>query len=214
MIQFSYSFLEAFDQCPEKARGTFVTRKYKRKWAAATEGGIDAHAALEARLKGKTPLPPFLEGAEPIARSLERAGTVETEVLLGVTEWIKPHNSWGAWLRGKFDVVVRRAPKAIIADWKTGKVREKEDQVELGALLLMETDPTIEEVTGFNIWLKTGAIGIPYRFHRDGKTARWGRWIAKIRKVEGLDPGIEWEKRPSGLCPWCPISSCEHYRGG
>lgn len=35
-----------------------------------------------------------------------------------------------------------------------------------------------------------------------------------VPHLEALDYTKEWGKRPSGLCPYCPVSSCEYYRGG
>lgn len=220
MISFSYSFLDRFyNVCPEQARRDFITKDYKKPFVQV-EGGVDAHRVLEARLKEKTPLPAELASAEPIVRSFERY-KVKTEVAFAVDRWIKPCGFWGqggadghAWLRGKFDVVAYPSEKeALIADWKTGKVREKQDQLELGAMLLMENEPAVDRVVSVNVWLKTGRPGTPYVFERSGKSPLWLKWIQKMRAVEALNPEAEWEKRPGPLCGWCPVRTCEHHRG-
>lgn len=34
------------------------------------------------------------------------------------------------------------------------------------------------------------------------------------REIDTRDQTQLWEKRPSGLCPWCPVESCENFQGG
>lgn len=216
-ISFSYSLLDAEDSCPEKARRLFVTRDYKRAWTAAKDGGIDVHAALEARLKGKTPLPPQAQSYEPLVASIERRGSVETELPLAVDHQMRPTGFWegSPFLRGKYDAVVRRPPLALIVDWKTGRSDfEKELQLEIGALLLFANDPAIETIAGMNVYLKTGKAGRIYEFQRAEISPRWAKLIHRMRKIEERDSAQKWEKRPGPLCGWCPVKDCEHYRGG
>lgn len=214
-LAFSYSFLNCFYEiCPEQARGTYVTRQWKRSYDAKADGGVDAHKAFEQRIKYRIPLPVPFEHAEPFVQSFERMGAVEPEVQLAIDRNVQPVDFWDGWLRGKFDVVIRWRDKrkAFVSDWKTGKPRESHDQLELGALLLMANDSTVDTVTGVNVWLKTRHLGSPYTFTRATVDRLWAKWIAKMQAVERLDRNQEWEKRPGPLCNWCPVKSCEHYR--
>ena len=90
-------------------------------------------------------------------------------------------------------------------------MREKADQLERGALLLMASDLAVQEVQAANIWLQTGKVGTPYRFTRG--TTLWTKQIALMQKIEALDPAVPWERRQSGLCGYCPVADCEHYKG-
>lgn len=213
-LSFSYTMFDAFDQCPEKCRRLYVTRDIKQTYTVQSQGGVDTHKALEKRIKYQTPLPDSLLHAEPFVRSFETLGTVESEVLLGVDHNINPLHSWSAWLRGKFDVVVKSGVRAVYGDWKDGKVREKEDQLEIGALLILESDSKIQSVTGFNIWLKTGQVGPTLTVTREGKSARWLKWVQKSRQIESLNPQVVWDRRQSGLCPWCAVHDCPNFTGG
>ena len=104
-------------------------------------------------------------------------------------------------------------PRALLADWKTGKRRESPDQLELGALLTFANDERIQEVTGVNVWLHHGGLGTPYVFWR-ADPWRWIPWLRKMGDIEKKDPAAEWERKPSGLCLYCPVKVCPEYRGG
>jgi PD-(D/E)XK nuclease superfamily len=216
-IQFSYSSLDAYDKCPESMRQQYITKKYKRTFTPQITDGVDAAKALEDRIKAKTPLPaPLAAKAEGTIQALEQRGVVEAEVKFAVNHWWQPVGFWDGWLRGQFDVVLRdhEKRKALIMDWKTGNGMpyEKPDQLEIGAHLLMTADPEIDQVVGFNVWLKPGKLGQSYIFVRgDGATARWTK---KMRDIETLKRDVVWEKKPSGLCGWCPNKDCENYKGG
>ena len=214
-LQFSYSFLSEHAHCPEAARHLFVLRDFKKSYTVA--GGIDAHKVLETRLKDKTPLPPELAASERYVQSLEARGApVEVELSLAVDRVLQPVDFWSkqAYLRGKYDVRIVSPPRALLGDWKTGKVRESPDQLEIGALLTFANDPRIEEVTGVNIWLAAGKLGTPYVFRRLEKGAPWARWIRKMHDIEQKDPAAVWETKPGPLCSYCPVKVCRFYRGG
>ena len=211
---FSYSFLDQHKNCPEAARQIYVLRAYKKTWTV--QGGIDEHKVLEDRLKTKTPLPPSLAASERYVQALEARGTpVEVELSLAVDRSLHPVDFWSkaAWLRGKYDVRLLAPPRALLADWKTGKRRESPDQLELGALLTFANDERIQEVTGVNVWLHHGGLGTPYIFRRD-EDMRWIPWLRKMYDIEQKDPAAVWETKPGPLCSYCPVKVCRFYRGG
>lgn len=213
-IKFSHTILSQYENCPEAMRQIYILKAFKKTYTNERDGGIKTHDVLDAHFKRGTPLPPELARAQPFVASFERMGKVESEVQFGVDHMWRPMNFWDAWLRGKFDVIARvpEKRKAVIGDWKDGNLRESKDQLEIGAHLLMQNDETIDEVTGFNIWLKVGQLGTPYTFRRgDGAVARLTK---KLRDIETLDAKVEWEKRQGPLCRWCPVKTCQHYAGG
>lgn len=218
-LQFSYSVLSADDVCPEQMRQIYVLRAYKNSYAQL-KGGIDDHKEMEQRLRYKQPLPAPLQKAEPLVVALEQRGEPKVEVSLAVDRNLNAIGFWDGWLRGKYDVIVKlTAQRGFMGDWKSGKIRESSDQLELGALLWFASDPELQEVTGANIWLQTPVpsakpkLGTPYVFRRDESGPRWAKWIARMTTIEKRDPAREWERRESPLCGWCPVKVCPHYRG-
>lgn len=225
-ITYSFTFLRDEETCPEQARSVHVNKTYKKHFTKALEVGVDAHTAVEHRVKHRTPLPAEHLHFEPIVASFEKLGPIEAELPLAVNHRCEPVGFWGGsgighqtvpWIRGKYDVVIRNPAqrKALMGDWKTGRQDyEKELQLELGALLLMWNDPGIDTVAGINVYLKTGRPGRPYLFKRDEMSPRTARLVKRTRDIDARDVKVEWEKRPSGLCPWCPVASCQHFQGG
>ena len=215
-IQHSFTSLKQFDDCPEAMRSIYVLKRYKKTYTPAITGGIDEHRALEQRIRYHQLLPEQIARAESLVRSLEQAGKIEVELSLAVARDMTPIGFWDGWLRGKYDVVTRWSAdrRAFIGDWKTGKVREASDQLEIGAMLLMANDPAIDSVTGANLWLQTNSPGIPYTFHRRNLESLWLKWSRRMLTIESTDLSEPWERRESGLCGYCPVQDCPHYRGG
>ena len=197
-------------------RHLYILRDFKSSYTSEKDGGIDHHKLLEQRLRYHQPLPAALVKAEPYVVSLEQSGEVEVELALAVTRDLQPSGFWPGYLRGKYDVVVRwlEQRKAFIGDWKTGKIRESGDQLEIGALLLMANDPTIDSVVGANLWLQKPGPGTPYLFMRRQLEPLWVKWSKRMQAIEQADSTTEWEKREGPLCSYCPVATCTHYRGG
>ena len=214
-ITFSYSLLDRFyNVCPEQARRDFITKDFKKPFTQVA-GGIDAHKVIEQRIKNKTPLPDDAKSAEPCVLAMEQRGPIQAEVSLAIDRHLRPADFWdkSVLLRGKFDAVQETRTTAFIGDWKTGKVREKEDQLELGSLMLMEAKPHLVSVFAANIWLQAGKLGTMFKFDRADKGARWAKWLGKMKKIEELDPSVVWERREGPLCNWCIVSDCVHWKG-
>jgi hypothetical protein len=213
-LQHSYSGLSTFDVCPEQYRHLYIIKDYRKTYTV--EPGIDAHKAMEQRIRYQQPLPEPLQRVEPLVRSLESSGKVEVELSLAVARDMTRTGFWDGYLRGKYDVVLRwpEQRRAFIGDWKTGKVRESSDQLEIGAMLLMANDPAIDSVTGANLWVQIMRPGSPYGFSRNRIDSLWLKWIKRIQAIEREDPAQVWERRESGLCGYCPVADCPHYHGG
>lgn len=224
-ITFSFTGLRDEENCPEAFRSITVLKRFKKTYTKEMTSGTDAHTAIEHRVKHQTPLPPEHLHFEPLIVSFERQGPIEAELALAVNHRLEPVGFWGGsgvgfqavpLLRGKYDVVVRNRAKrkALMGDWKNGSDKyEKELQLEVGALLLFANDPEIDLVVGLNVYLKSGKPGRTYAFKRDETSPRWGRLLKRMREIELRDSAVEWEKRPSGLCPWCPVESCVNFQG-
>lgn len=214
----SHSSLSTFDTCPEQMRHLYIVKKFKKSWTPEKDGGIDAHAVLEQRIKLQRPLPSELASAEALVASFERMGSVEAEVSLAVNRDLKPTAFFdkNVWFRGKYDVVLSWPEKAraFIGDWKTGKVRESSEQIERGALLFLRSFSWAKTVAGANIWLQTGKPGTLYKFRREDADHRWAKLIKKMLDIEALDEKVSWERKASPLCPYCPVADCPNYRGG
>lgn len=206
----SFSMLEKFENCPRSAFHKYILKE-KEPSTPAIEEGNRVHKALEMRILHGTPLPEAYQNYEQFASSL-CSGTVHAELKMGITRRILPSGFFApdVWGRCAADVVRISGNSALVADWKTGKPREKELQVKICAMFLFKHFPHLTKVTGVNIWLKEMRIGEVYTFYKE-KEAEY--WTDILKRVNAMEQALEkeyWPEKPSGLCGWCPVTTCRY----
>ena len=216
----TYSILNSYRNCPHQMGRRYVVKDLG-PYVETPEiaWGNKVHLAMEQRVQGGKPLPVEMQGWEVFAAPLaaHEAG-VRCELKLGVTQDFLPCDFWAedVWFRGKLDVAMIKGPNAYIVDWKTGKSTYEDPlELETGAALLRAKFSHIEKITGNYVWLKENRLGERYDLSDTRQT--WStvqRLMDEIAaKVKSTDPVWDvWEKQPSGLCSWCPVKDCEHWR--
>lgn len=210
----SHTTLETFEQCPRKAWHLHVARDTPKIPYAP---GVNVHEALEARLRHGTPLPASLQHVEPMVQVIiGRAGDrLVIEQRYAVTrDWV-PCDPYDAqcWLRGAVDVAIL-GPSAWFGDWKSGKVREKPEQLDLYATLAMLTHPEVDAVTVCNLWIGptagAGKVGVS-RSHARGDMHNLIGGI--LRRTQPFEEALKRGQGAFGpkrtpLCAWCPVKQC------
>lgn len=221
----SFSMLEAFEQCPRKAYHRYVLKEYGPKTEAMLKG-IEFDEAVEARLMYGTRLPADWQKADSFAESLCRMKadcTLYTQLKMGITRQLEVCDFFSkiVWGRGVLDVaLVKRAKSgaAIIADWKTGKNSEGKSysnyglQLKIFSAMLLKRLPDIESVTAFNIYAKTGELGQPLLFSRTDEPALWLDLLPRVQAMETAFAKMAWPERPGPLCGWCDVKQCQFNR--
>ena len=115
------------------------------------------------------------------------------------------------WWRGIIDYVKRDGPDAVIVDYKTGKPHQKFGQLKLFALYLFAKHPEITQVQVLYYWTKTQTMtGALYT--REMVGALWQEFVPNLKQYVEAFRTDTWQPRPSGLCGWCPVKLCEHWR--
>jgi hypothetical protein len=118
-----------------------------------------------------------------------------------------------AWCRGIIDLGVDSGPKALLLDWKTGKVKHDSSQLKLFAALFMAAKPYVETVsTGF-VWLAHDKM-TRETITRPDLPAIWEDFIMRSQRLEMAYKNDRWPPKPSGLCNgWCGAGkeNCEFW---
>ncbi len=212
----SYSMLDTFNNCPRQTYHCYILRE-KEPPSPAQLQGIAVHNALEQRIKG-TPLPEEFARYAPMAESVARLcgnGTkLYAELKMGLTRTFEPcaffyENVWG---RSAADVVLKKNDTIMVFDWKTGKKREKPDQMHIMALFLFKHFPKVDKITGVNLWLESNEVGTPYTFTRAMQADMWRETLVKILAMEKALQQMAWPEKPSGLCGFCAVKQCRYNR--
>jgi hypothetical protein len=206
----SFTSLTAFENCPHQAYRKYVARDLPKEPASPEmTHGIAVHEAFERRLKAKAPFPPEYATYESFARVFDAAPTLLVEQMLGIRRDGTACDFFAddVWFRGKLDAatLVRGGAGAFMVDWKTGKKREKPDELEVFALLLKAHYPDLEKVTGHYIWLKDRQIGPQHSLLRPDKWAELQERCGRVERALGAD---FWPPREGPLCGWCPVKDC------
>lgn len=209
----SYSSLDTFKSCPRRFYHRYVLKE-KEPETEALRNGIAVHAALEARIKG-TPLPEHMLKYDPMATSIvnawQKGMKVYTELKMGLTREMEPCGFFDkkVWGRGAADVILIAGDTAIIFDWKTGKKREKEDQLRILMLFTFKHFPKLNWISAMNLWLEPGDIGMPFTWGRDDQAQQWGIVLPQIQLMECSIAANAWVEKPSGLCAYCSVKQCQ-----
>jgi len=211
---YTFTMLSAYRNC-----GHAMYRRYIKKDQPYVESpqmkfGNDVHTAFEHRVGSHKPLPDNMAQWEHFAAALDGRGA-NVELKLAMTREGRTTGYWDSdcWFRGKIDVTLRQGERAYIRDWKTSKTGSKyEDSFELetNALLLKAKYPALQVVRGDYVWLAENRIGQSYDLSAFRVT--WDEINRLVALIEADRASGEFEKKRSGLCSWCSVQDCEHWR--
>ena len=217
-LQHSYSSVKQFDNCSRQFYEMRILKKYKSKDTDATLYGTAVHKAFEEFIRDSIPLPETFECyrkyVEPISNI---KGDIRCEEKLGIKRDFSPCGFFDddVWFRGIPDFLALNYDTGVarVADWKTGKSSRyaDPDQLELMAAMVMQHHPQINTVKGALVFVVANSV-VKAEFTRSQLPeilSRWGGKATMIEKV--MEKGVV-SARPSGLCRFCPVSSCPHYK--
>lgn len=212
----SYSAIKQFENCSKQYYEVRILKKYKSSETEATQYGTQVHLAFEEYIRDKKPLPERFAHYQPIVEPLTRvAGEIKCEEKLGLRADFSPCGFFDkdVWFRGVPDYLAinRETGVARVGDYKTGKSSRFADtaQLELMAAMVMQHYPEVQKVHGALIFVVANDV-VKATYTRDQLPeilSRWGGKASMIEKV--IEKGVV-SARPSGLCRFCPVSSCTH----
>lgn len=218
----SYSSISTYhDSCPRQFYERYVSKTAPFIDTPETLAGKRDHKALENRLLHDTPLPEHLTQCEPVCAAIDARGIAQLEVRMAVKDDLTETTFFArdAWCRGVLDVLLcqKDFSSAFIADWKTGKNREagKEPlQLMLSAGYVFSYYPEMQSISAVNIYTKTGQMGAPHTWTRAELPTIWRTIVPLVQEIENALPGgaAAFPERPSGLCGYCPVLTCQHNR--
>jgi RecB family exonuclease len=213
----SYSSIKLFENCPLRYYRQRILKDVQDQGGEASIYGERIHEALELRLRENKPLPPEAAQYEDLCVSIERNlrnNKLYLEKELVLDENLEPTGWWDpdAWLRSKLDVLIDKGDKAVVFDWKTGRKRADQFQMEIFAVQVFKHFPDVQEVLTSLIWLKDGSSTTHF-YSRAHTNELWAEIIGRIRRIYAAAETDVWPARPSGLCPYCPARhDCPHAR--
>lgn len=215
---YTVSQWETFSTCPRQYQAKYITKEVEFKPTPESLYGDEVHDALEVAIKQNSDLPPrfahyqsFLDWVRARPGTIVAEGKVAVDAQWNPTGFFSPDARW----RGKVDVVARDevSAESLIFDWKTGKRRDKPDQLHMYATFELSTYPSVGAVRAGFVWLKDQVVSPPTVYSRDNLRSMQAEWDYR---AETLDYAAEVDKfppRPSGLCNgWCDVTDCKFWK--
>lgn len=210
----SYSALSRYENCPKQYYHINWKKDVKDEYGDSEAGqeGNAIHQAMFARVTQGHPLP---FGFRPYERWASKFASAEGEKLgelkLAITRDFRPTAFFAddVYLRAIVDLLIIRkeSKRAIVIDWKTGKVRPDYTQLALMAAMVSVYDPTIEVFDTCYVWLKHNNL-TRETYTKTKLLGVWGELIPRIDRLEQATKTTDFPAKPSGLCRYCPVKSC------
>jgi len=209
-IAWSFSALNSFENCSHKHNETKVAKRIKDVWGPEAKEGTVIHERLENRLIKGVPLTGMMQEYEGLCKSIEAApGELHPECKFTLNRKMEKTTFFAkdAWFRGIIDILKVNGTKAWIGDWKTGKVKNEYDQMELFAGVVFIFYPQVTEITANYIWLKTKELSPTQTYTRDMMSEIWSKHIPRALALEKAAAENSWPTNVSGLCKsYCIIN--------
>lgn len=209
----SFSVLDMFENCRKKYYHLKVAKDYKDSDSQASQDGKFVHDALFKRVCEGVPLPVPLRYMEAMAaRFADTPGEKHGEMKLALNDKFEPRGFFAkdVWVRSVIDLLIVRDGHAVLVDWKTGKKKERFDQLRLSAAVLSRFMPEIEAFKLVFVWLKDNDVSVQDMQRHDMKKV----WLDFMPRAAEIDKAIlttTFPATPTPLCGWCPVTGCPHW---
>lgn len=214
-IQWSYSGLKDFKNCPRQYNEVKVLKRFVKKQTKQMLYGTEVHSALENYVKDGTPLPKnyemYRKQLDPLR---EMDGTKFPEHQMAVTEGREPcdFKSPDYWVRGIADLLVIDGEYGFIVDYKTGSNRYPDPkQLQLMALLAFSHFPEVQHI-------KAGLLFVAHEhfvtseYSRSNQERLWADFHGDLERLRLSMLNDTWQPNPTPLCGWCPVKTCEFHK--
>lgn len=217
-LQWSYSSLKTFQQCPKKYYHLKVAKDVKDPPTTATLYGQEVHKAAEDFIKDGTPIPEKYAYVHPFVETLaDIPGAKYTEHKMGLTRDLKPCGFFDAdvWWRGIADLLIINEEKGLAhsIDYKTGKNAKYADkqQLDLVAVAIFAHFPNIVRVKSGLLFVVSKEF-IKAEHHAEKKDEYIAQVLPDLDRLEkAMENGV-WNPISGPLCKFCPVKDCTHNR--
>jgi hypothetical protein len=219
MGPFSFSSITTFEKCPKKYHHTKVLKDFEDKSGPEANYGTDFHAAAEHFTRDDVPMPGRFRAMEPMVKHLKALpGDKYAELKVGVKivdgEFVPcDFDDPDAWYRGIIDLLVVNKTAGRMVDWKTGKNSAYADmrQMDMLAGAVFVLFPELVTISSALIYVVADDL-IPKRHDRERLATYLGVFNEQLMNLTVAHQTGVWNPKPSPLCPWCPVTTCTHWR--
>jgi RecB family exonuclease len=215
-VTWSHSSLKDYEGCARRYHEVKVLKKFPFKDTQATLYGKEYHTAAELYIRDGTPLPEqFAFSKDMLDALVNKTGRKLCEQQMALTADLQPCDwkSKDTWVRGIADLLIVDDENltAWVVDYKTGNNKYPDrEQLKLMALMVFAHHPHIRKVNAALLFVIKNDM-VKYQLTVDEKDPLWWDYRERVARIEqAYETGV-WNPRPSPLCPWCPVTTCENH---
>ena len=138
------------------------------------------------------------------------------EYKMGVTKDLKPCGflDKDVWVRGIADLLIIDDDNltARVVDYKSGNNKYPDrEQLKLMALMVFVHFPHIRRVSGALLFVVKNDMA-KASFMVGEAEEYWWDYRERVARIEQAhDTGV-WNPKPTPLCGWCPVKTCEYHK--
>lgn len=214
-VKWSFSSLKDFINCPKQYYEVKVKRNFVKKVTEQMLYGTEVHKALEDYVRDGTPLAKNYARFQSMMDVVKATpGTHYPEHKMALTEDRKPtdFDAEDYWVRGIADFLAVHADLAFILDYKTGSNRYPDPkQLKLMALMTFEHFPEVNYAKGGLLFVAHNSF-VTESYVRDEIPKLWMVFEPDLKRLEYAFVADSWPAKPTPLCGWCPVKTCEFYK--
>lgn len=216
-VTWSHSSLKDYEGCPRRYHEVKVLKKHPFTDTEATIYGKELHTAAEDYIKDDTPLPPQFAFLQDTLDALKaKPGRKLCEYKMGVTKDLKPCGflDKDVWVRGIADLLIIDDDNltAKVVDYKSGNNKYPDrEQLKLMALMVFAHFPHIRRVSGALLFVVKNDIA-KASFMVGEAEEYWWDYRERVARIEQAHETGVWNPKPTPLCGWCPVKTCEHHK--
>lgn len=198
----SFSSMNTYFTCPRQYALTYVTPVIPYTETDATRYGTEVHLALEEYCRDGKPMSDNHKRFKPYGdKIVALPGNKFYEQQMALDKNLQPvaFDSSDGWVRGIIDVLVVNGDRALVNDWKTGKVKPDSDQLKLFAGFVMHHYPAVNTVKTVYSWIVHNKTTVE-TYQRGDLPEIWNHFAVKMAKIEASYEKDRWMPKTSGLC--------------
>ena len=215
MIQWSYSSLKDFINCPKQYYEVKVAKSVTKKVTEQMLYGTEVHKAVEDYVRDGTPLAKHYMHYKPVLDELlQIPGTRYPEYQMALTPdgMVCEFNDEQRWVRGIVDLLIVNGSEAFIIDYKTGSNRYPDTkQLQLMALMTYAHFPEVQSIKAGLLFVMHNTF-ITEEYDRKDINKLWQNFFPDLARLEVAYENDVWFPKAGPLCGWCPVNTCNFYR--
>ena len=214
-VTWSHSSLKDYEGCPRRYNEVKVLKNYPFTDTEATIYGKELHEAAELYIKDGTQLPPQFSFLQETLDALKaKPGRKLCEHKMGVTKDLKPCGFMDkeVWVRGIADLLIIDDENltARVVDYKSGNNKYPDrEQLKLMALMVFAHFPHIRRVSGALLFVVKNDIAKASYMVGEAEEYWWD-YRERVARIEQAHETGVWNPKPTPLCGWCPVKTCEY----